>query len=209
MIYPKKVSFNDYLFFVNENVYEPAEDTYLLAEFMNLSENDFVLDVGTGCGILAVLAAAKTKNQVIAVDINPHAIRCSKNNAELNQVKDKIEFLLSDLFSGIKNKEIFSLIIFNSPYLPSEPDEEKSWIDKSWAGGPTGRTIIDRFIREAPRYLQSNGKVWLLQSSLSNIDCTLKMFDEQNFDATVVAQVKAAFECIVLVEAKYRNKSTN
>jgi release factor glutamine methyltransferase len=145
MIYPKKVFFNSHIFQVDEYVYEPAEDTFLLAEQMTVEDDDVVLDVGTGCGILAVLAAEKAK-RVVAVDINPYAIKCGIKNARMNGVERKIEFRLGDLFQPIKPNEKFNLILFNAPYLPSEPGEERSWIGKAWAGGPDGRKIIDRLV---------------------------------------------------------------
>jgi release factor glutamine methyltransferase len=201
MVYPKKAFFKDYVFMVDEHVYEPAEDTFLIAEKMAVTEDDTVLEIGTGCGILAVLAAEKAKI-VVAVDINPHALECASRNAETNGAKEKIEFRHGDLFQPINRNERFSLILFNSPYLPSEPDEEKSWIGKAWAGGPSGRTVIDRFMADAPRRLADGGRILLVQSSLSDVDRTLEMFKERNLRAMVVAQVNVPFESIVLVEAK-------
>ncbi len=200
MAYPKKVYFKDNVFVVGEHVYEPAEDTFLAVDQIKVSEKDIVLDVGTGCGILAVLVARKAK-RVVAVDVNPHAIECAKRNAENNGVKDVIEFRLGDLFESIKPDERFSLLLFNSPYLPSE-SEEDSWIGKSWAGGRNGRAVIDRFIADAPSFLEEDGKIFLVQSSLSDVNRTVQMFNEKNLHAKVVAQVKVAFETIVLVEAK-------
>jgi release factor glutamine methyltransferase len=201
MVYPKKVYFKDYVFLVDEHVYEPAEDTFLLAEKMRVEEDDAVLDMGTGCGILAVLAVEKAKS-VLAVDINPYAIECAIKNAEMNGARERIEFRHGDLFQPIKPNEQFNLILFNSPYLPSEPDEEKSWVGKAWAGGRNGRKIIDRFIMNAPNFLAAGGRIQLVQSSLSDVNRTLKMFSERSLRAMVVAQVKVAFESIVLVEAK-------
>ena len=201
MVYPKKVYFKNYVFMVDEHVYEPAEDSFLLAEKMTVTEDDAVLDMGTGCGILAVLAAEKAK-RVLAVDINPYAIDCAVKNAEMNGVKERIEFRHGDLFQSIKLNESFSLILFNSPYLPSEPDEERSWIGKAWAGGSNGRKVIDRFVMDAPNFLAAGGRIQLVQSSLSDVDRTVKMFSERNLRAMVVAQVKVPFERIVLVEAK-------
>ncbi len=201
MVYPKKVYFGDHVFLVDEHVYEPAEDTFLIAENMRVEEDDTVLDMGTGCGILAVLAAEKAKS-VLAVDLNPYAIQCAVKNAENNGVKEKIEFRHGDLFQPIKQNEHFSLILFNAPYLPSEPDEEKSWIGKAWAGGPNGRKIIERFVVDAPEFLAEGGRIQVVQSSLSDVNRTIKMFGELDLRTTVVAQVKVAFESIVLVEAK-------
>jgi len=199
MVYPKKVYFKDYVFMVDEHVYEPAEDSFLLAEKMTVTEDDAVLDMGTGCGILAVLAAEKAKS-VVAVDINPYAIECAIKNAEMNGAK--ITFRHGDLFQPIKQNKRFSLILFNSPYLPSEPDEERSWIGKAWAGGSNGRKVIDRFVMDAPNFLAAGGRIQLVQSSLSDVNRTIQMFSERSLQAMVVAQVKVAFERIVLVEAK-------
>jgi release factor glutamine methyltransferase len=201
MVYPKKVYFKDHVFLVDEHVYEPAEDTFLLAEKMTVTEDDTVLDMGTGCGILAVLAAEKAKS-VLAVDVNPYALECAGRNAENNGVKERIEFRHGDLFQTINPNESFSLILFNAPYLPSEPDEEKSWIGKAWAGGRNGRKILDRFIMDTPNFLAAGGRIQLVQSSLSDVKRTKEMFGELDLRAMVVAQVKVAFESIVLVEAK-------
>jgi len=157
--------------------------------------------MGTGCGILAVLAAEKAKS-VVAVDVNPYALQCAAKNAESNGVKERIEFRRGDLFQPIKQNESFSLILFNAPYLPSEPDEEKSWIGKAWAGGQNGRKIVDRFVMDAPKFLAAGGRIQLVQSSLSNVNRTIEMFSELDLRAMVIAQVKVAFESIVLVEAK-------
>ncbi|PVX27303.1 MAG: hypothetical protein CW716_03005 [Candidatus Bathyarchaeum sp.] len=201
MVYPKKVYFRDKVFVVDEHVYEPAEDTFLLAERLAVTKDDVVLDVGTGCGILAVLAVKKAK-RVVAVDVNPYAIDCASKNAQTNEVEDRIDFRHGDLFQSIKQNEKFNVILFNSPYLPSEPDEEKSWIGKAWAGGPDGRAVIDRFLVDVPNYLVDGGKIQLVQSSLSNVEKTIQMFKERGLKAKVAAQVKVAFESIVLIEAE-------
>jgi len=201
MVYPKKAYFDNYVFTVDEHVYETAEDTFLIADKMAVNENDTVLDIGTGCGILAVLAAKKAQH-VVAVDINPYAIKCAKKNAKAQGVTEKVDFFQGDLFQPLRNDKSFSLILFNSPYLPSEPDEENSWIGKAWAGGPNGRKVIDRFIAGVPCWLTENGRVLLVQSSLSDPDKTIEMFNELNLQAKVVSQIKFSFESIILIEAK-------
>jgi release factor glutamine methyltransferase len=196
----KKAFFKEYTFHVSKDVYEPAEDTFLLAENLVVDKNDVVLDVGTGCGILGILAAKKAR-RVVAVDVNPHAVCCAKMNAELNGVAEKIETLRSDLFKAIKKNVKFDLIIFNAPYLPSEMREEKNWIERAWAGGPTGRQLIDQFILQAPSYLKKGGKILLVQSTLSDVEETVQKLRERQFCVRVLAQDKVAFETIVVIEA--------
>jgi len=203
MEYPKKLSFRGLVFLVDEKVYEPAEDTFLLAENLKVKEKEVVLDMGTGCGILGVLATEKAK-KVVATDINPYAIKCAEKNAKTNRVEDKIEFRLGDLFQPIRPDETFSLILFNAPYLPSEPYEERSWIRRAWAGGPSGRKVIDRFITDALEFLKADGRILLVQSSLSDIGKTIQRFDETAIKARIVAEGKFPFEKIALIEARSR-----
>ena len=198
----KQISYNDLTFQIFKNVYEPAEDTFLAADNMIVNEDDIVLDMGTGCGILAVFAAQKAK-KVVAVDVNPYALRCARKNAEINKLADKIDILEGDLFQPVRKTEKFSLIIFNAPYLPSTPKEEKSWLSKSWAGGSTGRQVIDRFIVQAPQHLKRNGKILLVQSNLANIDETLGKLRKTRLEATIVAERKVAFETIVVIQASH------
>ena len=96
----KRAWFRDLRFDITEEVFEPSEDSFLFAENLDVHEGDEVLDLGTGCGILGIVAAEKAKS-VLAVDINPYAISCAKQNAALNNVRDKMAFLRGDLLIGI------------------------------------------------------------------------------------------------------------
>ena len=65
--------------------------------------------------------------------------------------------------------------------------------------------MIDSFVRDASKFLTAEGRVLLVQSSLSDIDKTLKMFGEANLKAEVYSWVKVPFEKIALIEAKRKN----
>lgn len=201
----KKVFFRDYIFYVFESVYEPAEDSFLFAENLTVKRGEVVFDVGVGCGILGIVAADKAA-EVIAVDINPHAVRCAKENAKLNGVADKMMFMQSNLFTPIKTGEKFDLILFNAPYLPSENSEDESWLRHAWTGGITGRQVIDQFIFEAPKYLKMNGCILLMQSTLSNINKTLQGFEKNRLETSIIAKrALPFFEKLVLIKAKCSN----
>jgi release factor glutamine methyltransferase len=200
----KRVFYGDFTFQVYEDVYEPAEDTFLIADSLAqiVKEGTTVLDVGTGCGILAIVAAKKAE-KVIATDVNPHAVKCARLNAKINGVAPKIYIRLGDLFQPVQKTESFDVIVFNAPYLPSSQREQRTWLGRAWAGGPTGRQLIDRFIVEAPHYLKRNGRILLVQSSLANTDETLEKFRKASLKAQVIAEKKVSFETIAVIQASH------
>lgn len=197
----KRVFFGSFAFDVFESVYEPAEDSFLLAQNLQIKKDDLVLDIGTGCGIQAILTAQKVR-KVLAVDVNPNAARCAVHNATLNHVADKVEVRQGNLFEPMRAGEKFDVIIFNAPYLPSESGEERDLASRAWAGGRSGRRVIDCFIVEAPAYLKINGRVFLVQSTLSNVEESLRMFTDRGLGAEVIAERKVEFETIVIIQAK-------
>ncbi len=198
----KRVNFGKFVFDICENVYEPAEDSFLFAENLGVKKESQVLDVGTGSGLLAIVAAEKAAS-VVAVDFNPYAIRCAKDNSVLNNVDSKMVFIQSELLAPFNEYAKFDLITFNAPYLPSAENEEDSWMVRSWAGGVNGRQVIDQFILQAPLHLNENGRILLMQSTLANPDETIMKFEECNLKVKIKAEKKMPFfETLTLIEAK-------
>ncbi|MFI5412372.1 MAG: HemK2/MTQ2 family protein methyltransferase [Candidatus Micrarchaeales archaeon] len=174
----------------HEKIYEPREDSYLLAKAVEEKAFGKVLDLGTGSGIQGITAALKGC-EVTFADIDENAISCARNNAKLNKVKGN--FVVSDLFSNINEK--FNTIIFNPPYLPSSPLKNKRDIVYYLDGGVNGRETIDRFLAEYKKYLLPKHKVLLVESSLNSFEQDVK-----ELKAKAVGKAHIFFEDIVVLE---------
>jgi release factor glutamine methyltransferase len=201
---PKKSAFyRDMEFLVFEGVYEPAEDTILLADNLDVKSGEMVLELGTGCGILAVIAS-KAGAKVVATDVNPAAIECARKNAEVHKVADHMDFRQGDLFEPVHD-ERFDLVIFNPPYLPVGPEEEIGEpIDLAWEAGPEGRRVIDRFLRELPDHLTPNGRAIFVQSSLADAPKTIRELQKLGFHVDILRE-KLPFEELFLFRCSKRN----
>lgn len=69
-----------------------------------VKDNSGFLDVGSGSGILSIAAALLGANKVVGVDIDPVAVKVANENAEINSVLDKTEFLVGNLAEKVSGK---------------------------------------------------------------------------------------------------------
>ena len=187
----------DFKINTHENVYIPAEDSYLLAENLEIEYGKSVLEIGTGSGIVAMYAS-KLTDKVTATDINFDAIMLAESNFKENNI-DNIELLFGNLFEPVKDRK-FDVILFNTPYLPTEEGEVlEDNLNYAFDGGLNGRKVIDLFLNEVKNHLNDGGIVQLIQSSLSDNDETLNILDELGFIAEIAKKEHYFFEDIVLI----------
>jgi len=180
-------------------VYIPSDDTFLLAENLEIKEGQSVLEIGTGSGLVSMYASLLS-DDVTATDINYNALELAEKNFKLNNINTiRLEF--GDLFEPVKDRK-FDVILFNTPYLPTDSDDIiNDDLNYAFDGGLDGRKVIDRFINDVSNHLNDKGIVQIIQSSLSDNDRTLHMFDRNGFIAEIAASEKFFFEEIVLINA--------
>lgn len=167
--------------------YQPAEDSYFLAEIIsnylsklskNTKENLSILDMGTGSGIQAenCINNGINKKQIVSVDTNSHALRQAD--------KLGVKTIKSNLFDKIKFKH--NLIIFNPPYLP----EHKFDKQKDTSGGKKGDETIIRFIKQLKKHLEHEGICFILTSSHTPNKNWIKIAENNSLFVEQVAKKK-------------------
>ena len=148
-----------------------------------------VLDMGTGSGACAV-AAARHARRVVAVDINPAAVRCATINALLNHVEHRIEVRHGDLFAPVAG-ERFDLILFNPPFLRGTPRDDR---DRAWRS----HDIAERFAAGLGDHLKPGGAALLLLSTFGEAGVFLEEFRTRGFAVSVLAQQRFVNERLAI-----------
>ena len=189
----------EFIINTDDNVYVPAEDSYLLADNLEIEHGMSVLEIGTGSGIVAMYASRLTDN-ITVTDISFDACELARKNFQANNIEN-IEILFGNLFEPLENRK-FDVILFNTPYLPTEEGEViDDTLNYAFDGGLNGRKVIDLFLNELKSHLNDGGIVQMIQSSLSDNEETLAKLDELGFMAEIKASEHFFFEDITLINA--------
>jgi release factor glutamine methyltransferase len=148
-----------------------------------------VLDMGTGSGVCAVFAALYAR-RVVAVDINPAAVRCAVINSLLNGLHDKIDARHGDLFEPVHG-ERFDLVLFNPPFLRGAPRDPR---DSAWRS----TDVAERFAAGLAAHLKPGGSALVLLSTFGDGRAFLREFQHQGFKITVFAERRFVTERLTL-----------
>jgi len=212
---------------IPEQVYSPHDDTDLISEFIlewinkyeipkgNLSLKPIrVLEIGYGPGTISLLIISQFLKKKVnffhaGTEINPLAVETANYNAILNKLEDKVHFLEGNLFEPLNTDELgtpYDLILFNPPYLQSEPDiindTNRKLIDLAWDGGPTGNEVLLEFLNNLSKFLNKNGEIFFITSSLVNQETIQQTLKIQEFKILEQKSNHIFFEDIILYHCK-------
>ncbi|MBN8204677.1 methyltransferase [Microbacterium esteraromaticum] len=157
-----------------------------LAELVIPTPVERALDLGTGCGIQALLVS-RHAGAVVATDISERALAYAELNAYLNGVRN-IEFRLGSLFEPVAG-ESFDLIVSNPPFVIT-PRVAGVPAYEYRDGGLIGDALVERFLREVPTHLSPGGVAQLLGNWESSADVTgldrVRSWVDDDLDAWVI-----------------------
>jgi release factor glutamine methyltransferase len=162
-------------FNVDPRVLIPRPETELLVERVTelykgkkLSDQPRILDLGTGCGAIAIaLAKGIPEAEVWASDISQDPLDVARQNACKHGVDERIHFLLGDMFQPFRDGGLlFEVIVSNPPYIPSSgfdslaPEVKDHEPRLALDGGEGGMTYITKIVLAGADYLVRQG--WIL-----------------------------------------------
>jgi release factor glutamine methyltransferase len=153
-----------------------------------------VLDMGTGSGVCALAAARLTRRRVVAVDINPAAVRCARVNAVVNRLEERLDARLGDLFVPVEG-ERFDVVLFNPPFLIGTPKDDR---DAAWRSSDAAR----RFAAGLADHLAPAGAAYVLLSTFGDA-CALfeSELRSRGFRLEALARRRFVNETLILLRA--------
>lgn len=157
---------------VREGVFIPRPETEVLVEKaleVIPCGGPRVLDLGTGCGNIAVsIAVERPGAHLTATDIDPAALALCRRNALRHGVDGRLSALEGDLYSALSLEPgaLFDAVVSNPPYVPWRSRESldrevrEFEPDRALFAGEDGLDVIKRIVGAAPGNLRGGG--WLV-----------------------------------------------
>jgi len=188
----------DGLFYTtHRDVYEPSDDTFLLARVVaaEVRPGERFLEVGCGTGLVS-LAAARAGAVVTCADVNPVAVETARHNARENRLT--VAAVEADLLAGLPGP--FDAVAFNPPYLPTADDEHvEGPLDWAFDGGPDGNRVVLRFADQLAGLRPPPRVVWVVHSSLSDPAPLEERMRALGYAVEAAAQERFPFERLRVV----------
>jgi release factor glutamine methyltransferase len=150
-----------------------------------------VVDLGTGSGILAIVASLQGAKRVYLLDTYDKAISLALENGERNGVGDRLAHLpIGSTMLPLPVGEKVDFILSNPAQLPL-PQQERQ--NSPFYAGPDGRWMIDPLVREAPLRLNPSGHLLMTHTSLANLRKTLDLLKSNGLQSRILAERAVAF----------------
>jgi len=181
---------------LRDDVYRPAEDTFLLARAVaaEVRPGDSFLEVGCGAGLVA-LVAARAGARVTCTDLNPHAVGLARHNARQNRLA--VDAVACDLVP--EQAAGFDVVAFNPPYLPTAPHEVVPGpLNLAFDGGPDGNATVLRFAAKLSALPRPPRCVLVVHSSLSDPRPLDGEMLRQGYEVRVAARQALPFELLTV-----------
>jgi release factor glutamine methyltransferase len=185
---------------VDLSVYAPQSDSYLLVEAIrglgDRVAGARVLDLCCGTGIGAVAAARHHAAEVLALDLNPAAVRSAAANAARHA--PAMHARRGCLADAVEHGP-FDVVVCNPPYVPAPGGEvDHASAESAWDAGHDGRSVLDPLCRRLPDLLSPGGVALLVHSEVAGIDITVEACRDVGVTAEVQTRIRIPLGPVML-----------
>jgi methylase of polypeptide subunit release factors len=166
---------------VRPGVFSPTTTSRTLADALEISPGDTVIDVGCGSGVLAFVAAKLGAGKVYGCDLSGPAVEAARENAARLGLSDICEFRQGNLLEPVRDVRA-DVLIGDVSGIPDELAKVTGWFQDVPAGGPTGAELPRALLETIGDTLQPGGRLYLptgtLQDERSILDAAHLVFGD-------------------------------
>jgi len=178
----RTIRYLDKAFHVYPNTFWPFMDSEPLVSKLRVKPGQSVLDVGTGSGVIAVFACYQGAARVLALDVNPAAVKSARRNAREHGFADVMEVRRSNLFAKVGDEQ-FDVITANLPFRnkPAPDVVARSQWD-------TGFQTNISFFEQVRRHLKPGGRIYFAHSNFGAPDEVRRLAKAAGFSVRLLAR---------------------
>ncbi|MBI3648150.1 MAG: 50S ribosomal protein L11 methyltransferase [Actinobacteria bacterium] len=166
---------------LNPGVFSPTHTSRTLAEALEITPEDTVIDVGCGSGVLSFVAARLGAKRVVGCDLSGEAVQAARENAVRLGLADRVEFRQGDLLEPVRDLQA-SVLIGDVSGIPDAIAEVTGWFPDGRAGGPTGAELPRKMLESIGDTLAPGGRLYLptgtIQDEKSIIEAARRVFGD-------------------------------
>ena len=163
--------------FQKKRGYRFSIDALLLTYFVRLKKGDYIVDLGTGSGVIAVIMAKRWEcGKVVGVDIQEELVDMAKRSVEVNTLSDTVEIRRGDVrkIEQLFNSQSFDVVIFNPPYRKLKSGRINPNNEKSVARHEIEGTVHD-FIKASGYVLKKSGRAYIIYPATRMVELLSSM----------------------------------
>jgi tRNA1Val (adenine37-N6)-methyltransferase len=189
--------------------YRFSVDALLLAEFVLIKDEDFVIDLGAGSGIISLFLAVKRKvGFIVGIELQKELASQAQRNVALNELERKIAIIQGDLRYIPLTRGFADVVVCNPPYRQQRsgrinPDESKAIARHEIAAS------LDAILAAAKGVLKRGGRLTLIYPAnrLTEIFTKMRMRGLEPKRLQIIFPDSASYAKLALIEGRLQGRS--
>lgn len=152
----REFHFKPFSLFHHRSIMKTGTDAILLGVWANISHVKSVLDIGSGCGIISLLIASRTKAKIIGIELDSESVDESRSNFLNSPFKERMEVVEDNFVNYMDSTDDrYDLIVSNPPFFTNDlmsPDKRKT------QARHTTQLSFDKLCTGVSKLLNPNGR---------------------------------------------------
>jgi tRNA1Val (adenine37-N6)-methyltransferase len=189
--------------------YRFSVDALLLAEFLSIRDEDLVIDLGAGSGIISLFLATKRKvGFIVGIELQKELVSQAQRNVALNELERKIAIIQGDLRHLPLARGFADVVVCNPPYRQQRsgrisPDESKAIARHEIAAS------LDAILAAAKALLKPGGRLTLIYPAnrLTEVFTKMRKQGLEPKRLQIIFPDSASYAKLALIEGRLQGRS--